>query len=101
MNNFLDEKMVINKMDELSNERWQQIKLHFPPSITNFPYLYLKLHLLHLYYLAESFLPLPHLCMNLSTKCRWENIIIIYIIQKSFNKRYFNHSNNIIGKQLL
>jgi hypothetical protein len=60
---FLNEKWTINKMDELSNECWQEIKLHFPPSTTNFPDPYLKLHLLHLYYLAESFLPLPGLCI--------------------------------------
>jgi hypothetical protein len=61
---FLDEKKNdLNKMDELSNECWQQIKLHFPPSIINFPDLYLKLHLLHPYYLAEFFLPLPCLCV--------------------------------------
>ncbi len=52
----------INKMDAISNEHWQQIKLHFPPSI-NFPNLYLKLHLFHLYYLAEYFLILPCLCI--------------------------------------
>jgi hypothetical protein len=50
-------------MEELSNERWQQIKLHFPPSTTNFFNLYLKLHLLHLYHLVEFFLPLPCFCI--------------------------------------
>jgi hypothetical protein len=38
--------------------------------------------------------------MNLLAKHRWLDIIIIYTIQKSFDKRYFNHSNNIIMKQL-
>jgi hypothetical protein len=56
-------KNDLNKMDELSNEHWQQIKLQFSPSIIIFFDLYLKLHLFHLYYLAESFLPLPCLCI--------------------------------------
>jgi len=56
-------KCIINKMNELSNEHWQYIKLHFPSSTTNFPNLYLKLHLLHLYCLAKSFLSLPCLCI--------------------------------------
>jgi hypothetical protein len=36
---------------------------------------------------------------NLSTKHKW-SYIILSIIQKSFDRRYFNHSNNIIVKQL-
>ncbi len=34
------------------------------------------------------------------TKHMWSNIIIIYTTQKSSNKRYFDHFNNIIVKQL-
>jgi hypothetical protein len=37
----------LNKMDELSNEHWQQIKLQFSPSIIIIFDLYLKLHLFH------------------------------------------------------
>jgi len=55
------EKWMINKMVELSNEHWQQIKLHSPPSILFYFDLYMKLHLFHPYCLVESFLPLPHL----------------------------------------
>ncbi len=36
MNYFLEWKRMINKMDELSNECWQQIKLHFPPLLLIF-----------------------------------------------------------------
>ncbi len=39
--------------------------------------------------------------MNLLGKHRWWlDIIIIYKIQKSFDKKYFNRSNNMIVKQL-
>jgi hypothetical protein len=65
---FLDEKM-----DELSNEHWQQIKLHIPPFTTNFFDLYMKLHLLYLYYLVESFLPLP--CLHI-----YSTLIALYAI---------------------
>jgi hypothetical protein len=34
--------------------------------------------------------------MNLLAKHKWLDIIIIYTIQKSSNKKYFDHSNNII-----
>jgi hypothetical protein len=63
-------------MDELSNKHWQQIKLHFPPSTTYFFDLYMKLHLLHPYYLVESFLPLPHLCIYFT-------LIALYAIDSS------------------
>jgi hypothetical protein len=33
---FWMKKWMINKMDELSNERWQQIKLHIPPLLLVF-----------------------------------------------------------------
>ncbi len=36
---------------------------------------------------------------KLSKKHKWSDIILS-IIQKSFDRRYFNHSNNIIVKQL-
>ncbi len=44
--------------------------------------------------------------MNLSRKHRWyifwwPNIIIIYKIQKSFDKRYFNRSNDMIVKTII
>jgi len=48
------------------------IKLYFPPSTTNFLDLYLKLHLLHLYCLAESFLLLPHVCNHEISILQWE-----------------------------
>jgi predicted DNA-binding protein (MmcQ/YjbR family) len=38
--------------------------------------------------------------MNLLAKQRWLDIMIIYTIQKSFDKTYFNSSNNLIVKQL-
>jgi hypothetical protein len=41
---FSMKKWMINKMDKLSNEHWQQIKLHIPPFTTNFSNLYSKLH---------------------------------------------------------
>jgi hypothetical protein len=45
---------------------------------------------------------IKHNCnMNLLIKHKWSNIIIIHTIQKSFDKRYFNCSNNIIVKHLL
>jgi len=46
---------MINKKDELSNECWQQIKLHFPLSTTNYPNLEFKLHLFHPYCLVDLF----------------------------------------------
>jgi len=36
--------------------------------------------------------------MNLLAKHKWLDIIIIYTLQKKYDKRYFNHSNNIIVK---
>ncbi len=44
------------------------IKLHFPPSTTNFP----KLHLFHPYCLVEYFLPLPHVCNRETFILQWE-----------------------------
>jgi hypothetical protein len=38
--------------------------------------------------------------MNLLAKHMWLDIIIIYTIEKSTDKKYFNHSNNIIVKEL-
>ncbi len=38
--------------------------------------------------------------LNLLIKDKWSDIIIIYTIQNSFDKRYFNRFNNIIVKQL-
>jgi hypothetical protein len=58
MNDFLGWKRMINKMDENFNEFWQQIKLHFSPSIS-FSNIYLKLHLFHPYCLIEYFILLP------------------------------------------
>jgi hypothetical protein len=53
----------LNKMDELSNEHWQQIKLQFSPSIIIFLLSILEVTFIPFYYLVESFLPLPCLCI--------------------------------------